>query len=234
MPLRITSRITTRSGAALMKSISRAAVSQAVNLMIGSGPSANSERSLFSHKTGIVLSSIAAILETEIEIQRAENNGKEKPRRQRLRTHNDHARTKNPSNLASAGSFARDISKTKGEDSELRLRLSLWPRIATAPWRQSGSRRRSQHSCFGLQPRPSNRSAASAGGRSGHRRNARCPDLWRMGSDFGRLRQRRDSTAGIRLHHQAKLQRGVAGSRRPGSFRNRSKTLSSDVRSRQG
>ncbi len=56
-----------------MNSISRAAVSQAANLMIGSGPSANSERALFSHKTGIVLSSIAAILGTEIEIQHAEN-----------------------------------------------------------------------------------------------------------------------------------------------------------------
>jgi hypothetical protein len=72
MPL----RITTRSGAALMKSISRAAVSQAANLMIGSGPSANSERSRFSHQTGIVLSSIAAILETEIEIQHAEIMGR--------------------------------------------------------------------------------------------------------------------------------------------------------------
>jgi hypothetical protein len=44
--------------------------------MIGSGPSANSERSLFSHKTGIVFSSIAAILETEIEIQRTETMGR--------------------------------------------------------------------------------------------------------------------------------------------------------------
>jgi hypothetical protein len=42
-------------------------------LMIGSGPSANSARSPFSHKTGIVFNSgIAPILEAEIEIQRAE------------------------------------------------------------------------------------------------------------------------------------------------------------------
>ena len=77
MPLRITNRITTRSGAALMKSISRAAVSQAANLMIGSGPSANSGRSLFPHQTGIVLSGIGEILGTEIEIQRAETLGVE-------------------------------------------------------------------------------------------------------------------------------------------------------------
>jgi hypothetical protein len=73
---RTTSRITTRSGAALTKSISSAGVSQAASLMIGSGPSANSERSLFSHRTGIVFSSIAAILETEIEIQRTETMGR--------------------------------------------------------------------------------------------------------------------------------------------------------------
>jgi hypothetical protein len=42
--------------------------------MIGSGPSANSERSLVSHKTGIVLSSSAAVLETGIQIQHAENS----------------------------------------------------------------------------------------------------------------------------------------------------------------
>ena len=73
MLLRTTSRITTRSGAALTKSISRAAVSQDASLMIGSGPSANSARSPFSHKTGIVFNSgIAPILEAEIETQRAE------------------------------------------------------------------------------------------------------------------------------------------------------------------
>ncbi len=60
-----------------MKFISRAAVFQAANLMIGLGPSANSERSLFSHKTGIVFSSIAAILETEIAVERAETMGVE-------------------------------------------------------------------------------------------------------------------------------------------------------------
>ena len=73
MPL----RITLRSGAALMKSISRAAVSQAANLMIGLGLSANSARSLFSHQTGTVFSSIAEILETEIEVERAETMGVE-------------------------------------------------------------------------------------------------------------------------------------------------------------
>ena len=67
-----------------MKFISRATVSQTANLMIGSGLSANSARSLFSHETGIVFSSIAANLETEIEVERAEtmgvgNNRKEKP-----------------------------------------------------------------------------------------------------------------------------------------------------------
>ncbi len=60
-----------------MKFISRAAVFQAANLMIGLGPSANSERSLFSQKTGIVFSSIAAILETEIAVERAETMGVE-------------------------------------------------------------------------------------------------------------------------------------------------------------
>jgi len=69
--LQTTGRITTRSGAVLTKSISKAAVSQAANLMIGLGPSANYERSPFSHKTGIVFSGgIAPIPETEIEIQR--------------------------------------------------------------------------------------------------------------------------------------------------------------------
>jgi hypothetical protein len=60
-----------------MKFISRAAVSQVANLMIGSGLSANSARSLFSNKTGIVFSSIAANLETEIEVERAETMGVE-------------------------------------------------------------------------------------------------------------------------------------------------------------
>ena len=77
MPLPTTSRITTRSSAALMKFISRAAVFQAANLMIGLGLSANSARSLFSHKTRIIFSSIAAILETEIEVERAETMGVE-------------------------------------------------------------------------------------------------------------------------------------------------------------
>ena len=76
MPQRISNRKTTRSGAALMKFISRAAASQAANLTIGSGPSANCERSLFSQQTGIVLVGIAAILETEIEIQHAETTGR--------------------------------------------------------------------------------------------------------------------------------------------------------------
>jgi hypothetical protein len=40
--------------------------------MIGSGPSGNSGRPLFSHKTGMVFGGMGEILGTEIEIQRAE------------------------------------------------------------------------------------------------------------------------------------------------------------------
>jgi outer membrane protein TolC len=49
--------VTKKSGVAHMKSISSVAASQEMSLTIGTGPNANSKRSLFSHETGIVFNS---------------------------------------------------------------------------------------------------------------------------------------------------------------------------------
>src|SRR5580704_11964869 len=55
MLLQTTHQPTKRSGGAHMKSTLSVTASQAMSLMIGSGPNANSKRSLFSHETGIVV-----------------------------------------------------------------------------------------------------------------------------------------------------------------------------------
>jgi len=53
-----------------MKSISSVTTSQAMSLMIGSGPNVNSKRSLFSNDAGIVFkSSTTPTPRTEIDIQ---------------------------------------------------------------------------------------------------------------------------------------------------------------------
>src|SRR5260370_2342136 len=46
-------QVTKKSGGAHMKSISSVTAAQGTSLMIGSGPNANSKRSVFSHETGI-------------------------------------------------------------------------------------------------------------------------------------------------------------------------------------
>jgi hypothetical protein len=66
-----THQVTKKSGAALMKFILSATASQAMNLMIGSGPNVSSKRSLFSNEAGIVFrSSATPTPRTEIDIQR--------------------------------------------------------------------------------------------------------------------------------------------------------------------
>src|SRR5882757_1211956 len=55
-----------------MRFILSVMASQAMNLMIGSGPSVNSKRSLSSSKAGIVFSGVALAPRTEIEIRRME------------------------------------------------------------------------------------------------------------------------------------------------------------------
>jgi hypothetical protein len=56
-----------------MKSISSMAATQAMGLMIGCRPNANSKKSLVSQKIGIVVSSrVALIQETKIDIRRME------------------------------------------------------------------------------------------------------------------------------------------------------------------
>jgi hypothetical protein len=70
--LQTTHQVTKKSGAALMKFILSATASQAMNLMIGSGPNVSSKRSLFSNEAGIVFrSSATPTPRTEIDIQRA-------------------------------------------------------------------------------------------------------------------------------------------------------------------
>src|SRR5277367_294911 len=54
MLLQTTHHVTKKSGAAHMKSILSGTASQAMSLMIGSGPNVNSKRSPSSHETGIV------------------------------------------------------------------------------------------------------------------------------------------------------------------------------------
>jgi hypothetical protein len=69
--LQTTHQVTKKSGAALMKFILSATASQAMNLMIGSGPNVSSKRSLFSNEAGIVFrSSATPTPRTEIDIQR--------------------------------------------------------------------------------------------------------------------------------------------------------------------
>jgi len=69
--LQITHQVMKKSGAASMKSILSITGSQAMSLMIGSGPNVNSKRSLFSNEVGIVFrSSSTPIPRTEIDIQR--------------------------------------------------------------------------------------------------------------------------------------------------------------------
>jgi hypothetical protein len=56
-----------------MKSTLSEAAFQAMSLMIGSAPNANSKRSLFSNKTGIAFSSgVTPVPKTETDIQRRE------------------------------------------------------------------------------------------------------------------------------------------------------------------
>ncbi len=65
--------VTKESDAAHMKSILSVTASQAMSLMIGSGPNVNSKRSLFSNKAGIVFSNGTALTpKMEIDIRRME------------------------------------------------------------------------------------------------------------------------------------------------------------------
>jgi hypothetical protein len=68
MLLQTTHQVTKTSGAVHMKSILSVTAFQAMSLMIGSGPNANSKSSLFSPKTGIAFRSTTT--RTEIDIQR--------------------------------------------------------------------------------------------------------------------------------------------------------------------
>src|SRR5229473_3107016 len=69
--LQTTHQVRKKSGGAPMKSISSVTASPAMNLMIGSGPNANSKRSLFSNAVGIVSrSGVAPAPKTEIDIRR--------------------------------------------------------------------------------------------------------------------------------------------------------------------
>src|SRR6266478_5460927 len=69
--LQTTNQLRKKSGAAPMKSILTATASQAMSLMIGSGPSVSSKRSLFSNEAGIVFrSSTTPTPRTESDIQR--------------------------------------------------------------------------------------------------------------------------------------------------------------------
>jgi hypothetical protein len=71
--LRIAHRVKKKSGAALTKFIWSTAASQAMRLMIGIRPNANSKRSLVSQKIGIVVSSsVALIQEMKSDIRRME------------------------------------------------------------------------------------------------------------------------------------------------------------------
>ncbi len=73
MLLETTHQVRRKSGAAHTKSILSVRASQAMSLMIGTGPNVNSKRSLCSPKTGIVFSrGVAPTLETEIDIRRME------------------------------------------------------------------------------------------------------------------------------------------------------------------
>ena len=87
--------------------------------------------------------------------------------------------------------------------------------------------------CLRVQQKSGNNRDVGTRGRSGYGRNARCPNVWRMGGDLGWLRQRRDPTPSLRLHHQAKLQRRFACPQGPSAVRNRSEALSGNARSRQ-
>src|SRR3977135_2065187 len=71
--LQNTHQVTKKSDAARMKSILSATASQAMSLMIGTGPNANYKRSLFSNKAGLVLSRwLAPAPKTEIDSRRME------------------------------------------------------------------------------------------------------------------------------------------------------------------
>src|SRR5229473_1274570 len=76
---RTTRQAMKKSDSAPMRFILSVTASQAMSLMIGSGPSVNFKRSLSSNKAGIVFSDgIAMTPKTEIEIRRMEKDGKGK------------------------------------------------------------------------------------------------------------------------------------------------------------
>src|SRR6266481_889019 len=102
--LQTTNQLRKKSGAAPMKSILSVTASQAMSLMIGSGPNVSSKRSLFSNEAGIVFrSSTIPTPRTEIDIQRmgamgrrnqwvSSNHGRRSPRSGRGRAHTPIAR----------------------------------------------------------------------------------------------------------------------------------------------
>src|SRR6266403_5377812 len=113
-------------------------------------------------------------------------------------------KNKEPILLGVGRSSVPGNSGSKGGDRELRRSLSDWRCTATAHWRRLLSRRRPRHFCLWLQQESGNNRDACTGGRSGHGRTTRRSRVQRVGSDVGRIRERPDSTTGLRLHRQAK------------------------------
>jgi len=75
-------QVTTKLGAAPMKSTLSMTARQAMSLMIGSGPNVNFKRSLFSNKARIVFrSGVSSTPTTEIDIQGGETSERGHQRR---------------------------------------------------------------------------------------------------------------------------------------------------------
>jgi hypothetical protein len=102
--MQTTRQVAKKSGAAHTKSILNVTASQAMNWMIGSGPNANSKKSLFSNVVGVVFSNgVTPTPNTEIDIRPMETMERETNddagEWPRSRTHAERSR-KSCSNLA--------------------------------------------------------------------------------------------------------------------------------------